>query len=383
MRPVPISGWWGGVIRKPTFLKLHRWIGLGVGLFLIVQALTGTSLVFRDEIERVIHPGLIVAEHGARLPVQSLVDAFHAAHPEAELTRAELSDRSDQAVQLRWTAKGARGVTAIDPFTARIVGDGLANSWPMEWIFNLHENLHTGPVGQTLIGAEGLGLLFMALTGLFYWWPGARRLRQGFRVKLDGSADLRWRTLHRAVGAGAALLLLVSATTGVLMVWKDSLRNALATVTKTEQRPAPKVAKRAGMAFLPVDRLVAEAKAHYGDTPLRQLRFSSGGRVVAVYLTGARTIRPDGTSQAFYNAYDGSELGHYVAGTLPASNEFIDWIYTVHTGQWGGMLTRLILVLTGLVLAGMAASGLWLWYARTARRRAQVRSPSRVAVAGQ
>jgi uncharacterized iron-regulated membrane protein len=357
------------VIRKPTFLKLHRWIGLTVGLFLIVQALTGTSLVFRDEIERVIHPGLIVAERPVRLSVQALVDAFHKAHPKAELTRAEFPDHGDQAVQLRWTVKAARGVTAIDPYTARIVGDAPANDWPMEWIFNVHENLHSGPIGQTLIGIEGFGLLFMALTGLFYWWPGARRLRQGFRVKLDGSTDMRWRTLHRAVGAGVALLLLLSATTGVMMVWKDALRSALATVVKTEPRPAPKVAKRPGVALLPVDRLVAEARARYGDTALRQLRFSSGGRVVAVYLDGARTIRPDGTSQAFYNAYDGSELDHYVAGNLPASNEFIDWLYTVHTGLWLGLVTRIILVLTGLTLAGMGLSGLWLWYARTARRR--------------
>jgi uncharacterized iron-regulated membrane protein len=362
------------VIRKPTYLKLHRWIGLTVGLFVIVQALTGTSLVFRDEIERVIHPGLIVAERPVRLPVQALVDAFHEAHPKAELTRAEFPDAADQAVQLKWTAKGVRGITAIDPFTARIVGDAPANGWPMEWIFNVHENLHSGPLGQTLIGIEGFGLLFMALTGLFYWWPGARRLRQGFRVKLDGSADMRWRTLHRAVGAGVALLLLVSATTGVMMVWKDALRGALATVVKTEPRPAPKVAKRPGVAPLPVDRLVAAARAHYGDTALRQLRFSSGGRVVAVYLDGDRTIRADGTSQAFYNAYDGSELGHYVAGTLPASNEFIDWLYTVHTGLWLGLVTRIILVLTGLTLAGMGVSGLWLWYTRTARRRAQRRA---------
>jgi len=51
---------------------------------------------------------------------------------------------------------------------------------------------------------------------------------------------------------------------------------ALATVRK-RGRPAPKVAKRAGVALLPVDRLIAEARASYGDTPLRQLRFSSGG----------------------------------------------------------------------------------------------------------
>jgi uncharacterized iron-regulated membrane protein len=130
------------------------------------------------------------------------------------------------------------------------------------------------------------------------------------------------------------------------------------------------VAERKGAAMVPVDVLVAKAQAAYGNTPLRQLRFSSGGRVVAVYLDGARTIRADGTSQVYFNRYDGSELGHYVAGTLPATSEFIDWLYTVHTGLWGGTITQLLMVLSGLTVFGMAASGLWLWFSRTARRRA-------------
>ncbi len=358
------------MIRKATFLKLHRWVGLTVGLFLLVQGLTGASLVFRDRIERIIHPALIVAVRPVRLSVQAQLDAVLAKHPKAELARIEIPSEADQAPQVRWTLKKQRGVSAVDPYTGRIVKDAPALSWPMEFIFNVHEQLLSGPVGETLIGCVGLGLLFMATTGLIYWWPGARRLRQGFRVKLDGSSDLRWRTLHRAVGAGAAALLLVSATTGVLMVWKDSLRSALSVVARTEQRPAPKVAERKGAAMVPVDMLVAKAQAGYGNTPLRQLRFSSGGRVVAVYLDGARTIRADGTSQVYFNRYDGTELGHYVAGTLPATSEFIDWLYTVHTGLWGGTITQLLMMLSGLTVFGMGASGLWLWFSRTARRRA-------------
>jgi uncharacterized iron-regulated membrane protein len=358
------------VIRKTTFLKLHRWIGLVVGLFLVVQGLTGASLVFRDAIERIIHPALVVKTGPARLPAQALLDAVAKRHPGADIVRAEFPDAADQAVQMRWTIKQQRWVSAVDPFTGAIVADGPALSWPMEWIFNLHEQLLAGPVGETLIGIEGLALLFMALTGLFYWWPGAGRLRQGFRVRVRGSADLRWRTLHREVGAGVALILLMSATTGVLMVWKEPLRDALKAVATVQKRPAPKVGKQAG-AMVPVDALIAKAQARYGASRLRQLRFSSGGRVVAVYLDGTKTIRADGTTQAYYNRYDGTELGQYVAGTLPAASEFIDWLYTLHTGLWGGTITQALMVLVGLTLAGMAASGLWLWYSRTSRRRAK------------
>lgn len=363
------------MIRKTFFLKLHRWIGIVAGLFLLVQGLTGATLAFRDDLEPIIQPSLRVVVQPVRLPVQALLDAFHAAHPDAELQRAEVPDSAAQAVIFKWKAKkGARGLTAIDPYSGRVVRDGLASVWPLEVVFNIHEQLLSGPIGETVIGIEGLALLTMAISGLIYWWPA--RFRQGFRVKLDGSRDMRWRTLHRAVGGVVAWVLIMSATTGVLMVWKEPFRAVLSTVTKAEARPSPKVEKQDDAAMFAIDPLIAAAKAHYGDTPLRQLRFSSGGRVVAVYLVGDRTIRADGTTQVYFNRYDGSELAHYVAGTQSPASEFLDWIYTVHTGLWGGAITQAMMLLVGLTLAGMAASGLWLWASRTARARKRIRKNS-------
>jgi uncharacterized iron-regulated membrane protein len=359
------------VIRKPTYLKLHRWLGRTVGLFLMIQGLTGAIMAFRDALEPVVVPSLIVSERPARLPVQALLDAFHRAHPDADLTRAEFPDAPNQAVIFKSTIKKARWLTAIDPFDGRVVHDGTMMAWPLEFIFNIHEQLLSGPIGETLIGIEGLSLLFLAIMGLSYWWPGMKRLKQGFRVKLDGSTDLRWRTLHRAVGAGVAAILLMSATTGVLMVWKEQVRGAMNVVAKTESRPSPKVAKQDGAATVPVDPLIARAKAAYGDTPLRQLRFSSGGRMVAVFLDSNRTIRADGTNQVYFNRYDGRELAHYIAGTQSGGAEFLDWVYAVHTGLWGGAVTQAIMLFTGLTLFGMALSGLWLWFTRTRRERAR------------
>ena len=359
------------MIRKPTYLKLHRWLGLMVGLFLMIQGLTGAVMAFRDALEPVVVPSLIVPERPARLPVQALLDAFHRAHPDADLTRAEFPDAANQAVIFKSTIKKARWLTAVDPFDGRVVHDGTMTAWPLEFIFNIHEQLLSGPVGETLIGIEGLSLLFLAIMGIGYWWPGRKRLKQGFRVKLDGSADLRWRTLHRAVGGGVAVILLMSATTGVLMVWKEQVRGAMNVIAKTESRPSPKVAKSDGAAMVPIDPLIARAKAVYGDTPFRQLRFSSGGRVVAVFLDSNRTIRADGTNQVYFNRYDGSELAHYIAGTQSGGAEFLDWVYTVHTGLWGGAVTQAIMLVTGLTLFGMALSGLWLWFTRTRRERAR------------
>jgi uncharacterized iron-regulated membrane protein len=361
-------------------LKIHRWIGGILAILLAVQALTGTVLVFRDEIEPLVHPALTVQPGSVRQPVQALLETVRARHPEAVVQRAEFARAVNQTVlfKLRRKADDALLLVAIDPYRRAIVRDGGLASWPLEWVFAVHEHLLIGPLGETIVGIEGLGLLFLAITGPIVWWPGRRRLGQGFKVRWDAKPDPKWRSLHRAVGAGAAIFLLLSAVTGVLLVWKEPFRDALGTVTHAEGKPAPKVSDHK-VPLIAVERLIAQAHAAYPGPLLRQLRFSSGGRVVAVYLDSDRTFRADGTIQLYYDAESGAAIDRYVAGEMPAGSEFIDWIYTVHTGLWGGVVTRTLLVLTGLVLAGLAGSGAWLWYVRARRirqnRAARTRAP--------
>src|SRR3546814_4269534 len=64
----------------------------------------------------------------------------------------------------------------------------------------------------------------------------------------------------------------------------------------------------------------------------------------AVYLDSDRSIRPDGTAQYYFNGYDGALLATYIAGEQSTASELIDWIYTVHTGLWGGWFGRLLLL---------------------------------------
>lgn len=355
---------------KPTLLKLHRWFGLTLGLLLLVQGTTGALLVFRDEIERVIHPALVVEPLAKRMPLETLLRTVEARHPNLPVNRAEIPAWTDGAILFKLVGNdGTRWLTAVDPYRNLVVRDGAMTSWPGEWIFYIHYGLLAGPLGHTVVGIEGLGLLFLAMTGPLVWWPGRKRLKQGLKVVTDRGADLKWRSLHRAGGAIAALVLATSAFTGAMMVWKDEFRDALRLVTPVIDKPSPKVAERSAAAMVPLDQLVARAQADYGATAVRQIRFSNDGRVAAVFLESDLTLRPDGTKQIFYNRYDGTDIGHYVAGALPTGSEITDWLFPVHAGLFGGTITRFLAVIAGLALAGLSASGLWLWYSRTTRKR--------------
>lgn len=353
-------------------IKIHRWLGLCLALLLLIQGSTGITLVFRDEIEPVIHEELRVTPAPTRVSMQGLIAAVQAAHPDALVTRAEIPLSPDQTVlfKLKRHSDQAPILTAIDPFSGKIVRDGDLSAWPVEWLFFVHEQLLAGPVGEYIIGVEGIILLMMSVSGLWVWWPGRARFKNGFRVAWRGNRDLRWRTLHRAAGAAVGPILVVTALTGILMVWKEPLRDLLG----AEGKPAPTVAERPGQPLIPVDDLVARAQADFGGARLNQIRFSNDGRVVAVYLDSDRSIRPDGTAQYYYNRYDGRQIGTYIAGEQSRASEGIDWIYTVHTGLWGGWLGRLLLLTGGVVLVGLSLTGPWLWYSRRTRRKSPRRT---------
>ena len=171
-------------------LSWHRWTGAFLALFLLVQGLTGASLVFRDEIEPIVHPELRVAKGAERLPVQALYDSVAAFYPDAAIARAEFPESDAQAVLFKLKQKDAQRLAAVDPYTGRVVRAGGLLSWPFELLFDIHEQLLAGPVGQTLIGLEGLGLLFILVTGPIVWWPGRGRIRQGLRMRWRAKADL-------------------------------------------------------------------------------------------------------------------------------------------------------------------------------------------------
>src|SRR3546814_18319857 len=103
--------------------------------------------------------------------MQRLCDTVKAAHPEASIARAEIPQSADQAVlfKLKRRADKAPILTAIDPYRGRIVRDGGLSTWPVEWLFVVHEQLLSGPVGERSEG-RSVGKECVS-TGRYRWSP--------------------------------------------------------------------------------------------------------------------------------------------------------------------------------------------------------------------
>lgn len=353
---------------RPKIRKLHRLLGVPLALLLFIQGMSGLAIAFRHDIDRMLHPALDVQANAKAVPLAALVREVRAANPDHRLARLEFPRRSHGSIlfSLYDEDSDALRIVAVDPSSGRVVRAGGLDSWPTHKLLYLHAELLGGAWGHMIVGVVGVLLMTMVISGLISWWPGRRRVWQSLRVSTKGGAVPAVSSLHRLIGALVAPLLLISAATGALMVWKPLFRSALAMVTATVPKPTVEVAERPGQALMPLDQLVASVVPAKGE--LREVRFpDASGRIVTVYV-GKRDISGAVPDQIWFDGYTGRELARYTVRDLPTGNRVVEWLLPIHSGSYAGLFSRSMMAFAALALMFLAGSGLWFWLRRRLRR---------------
>lgn len=95
---------------KVFFRRIHLYLGLASGLFLLIVCLTGTILVFEDELEHAFHAErYTVAAAGPRLPLAQLAAAVRAAKPKANISSFKVYADPTRSVEISLAGAGRPG----------------------------------------------------------------------------------------------------------------------------------------------------------------------------------------------------------------------------------------------------------------------------------
>jgi uncharacterized iron-regulated membrane protein len=216
-------------IRKALF-QIHFWVGIGIGLYVVVISISGSAIVFRGEIAGSLSHRTIVAsaEGGPRLTAQELEQRAGRAYPAAEVLNIVEPQMSDQAVAVIFERGGRRFERLFDPYTGRELGDPHTPAdRALGWLADLHDNLLSGLTGRILNGLGALLLVLLTLTGALIWWPGKKNWRRSTRILWPARlARVNW-DVHSAVGFWCSILVLIWGISGVLLCFPGSLDSLL------------------------------------------------------------------------------------------------------------------------------------------------------------
>lgn len=160
-------------VRKALF-QIHRWTGIGVGVYVLVMSVSGSLIVYRDELARAFSRApVIVASQGPRMTPEDLKRAAQRRHSEYKLTKVYEWTNPNQAVEITFERGGKPMERLFNPYTGADLGYRLRTGFRLVlWLVDLYDNLLSGQTGRLVNGIGGLFFTILALTGSMIWWPG-------------------------------------------------------------------------------------------------------------------------------------------------------------------------------------------------------------------
>ena len=357
---------------RSAWQRVHRCLGVSVGLLLVLLGLSGSIITYQQELDALLHPGLLTTSSvGARVPLQRAEAAARAVMPDgATLQWARLPHEPHGVIS--WFYQDRAGnpwELTTAPSTAQVLGQRRSDTHALAWVYAFHATLLAGIKGNVVLGIAAFATLWLVGIGLWMWWPRRGRWRQALTIKRGvGSARLNF-DLHRVIGAYSAPLLIVSAFTGIYMALPPVMTAAMSWVAPVTE-PVP-VKATGGPVHVTLDEAVALAQRVFPGTHPKVLVLPEAGQgayEINLYRTEDRQWRKTGEWTAFIDASTGQalRLDGPVGGT--AGDRFIAWMFPLHNGEAFGEVTRAAVCLLGLLPLALAVTGALIWWRRRKHR---------------
>lgn len=344
--------------RKQIF-KVHRLTGLIVGIMLLFASITGSILVFSDEIEETVHHNTYHITPGQqRKPLFELLEnankALRSSNPYLFFVRLPQKPEEPAIIRAEYTPD-YKVYLFMDPYTGQVVHQHSNTGYLTGYMLYLHFTLMSGETGARIMLIVGILLLLSILTGIWVYRNAIGKVLS-FRVKLEwGNRTRRWRNLHRIIGVWALLFNLLIAFTGVMIELKvlDARKKPDANITGA---PAPTnyeaLLEKAG-AQIPGFKAMGIRPGKKTGDPVRILGHAGESSFWGGY-----------SSSVFIDAATGNVKKTVNFSHATAGDKFNAAIAPLHFGNYGGIPVKVLYSLFALTPGILSLSGFLIWYRR-------------------
>ena len=350
---------------KKRLWQLHSWLGLLCGLGLLVIGLTGSLLVFHEEIDVARFPAQFRATPtpAGRMSYDALWAAVRGALPPGEVIvgwqPAPGPSRTDGLAVSRLDGPpGNHRHVHLDPYAGALRGvlpdekNALAG-----WLTTFHYSFLGGATGTAVAGLLALALLGLGVSGV---WLYRGFWRNFFTLRWGRSARIFFSDLHKMVGISAVGFYLILGFTGAW--WNFQIVSA-ALAAPAPARPAAAVPPPSpfdpAAANLSLDDLAVRAARELPGFRPTFLQFPptrEGDIVLYGTVPTPNPLRGDFGSRVIFHAADGALRQVIDIRRAGAWGIVADSFALLHFGTFGGVLVKILWTLGGLTPGVLASA---------------------------
>lgn len=360
---------------------LHLIAGLVGGIVIFIMSITGVLLAFEAQITKFAEREMRIVQpqETPRLGPQEIFTKVQIANPKLKPSGITMYSDKDLASTI---ALGREGILYVNPYTGDILGEGSKKT---RAFFHITTDLHrwlamhgqNRAIGQAVTGFCNAAFLFLAITGIYIWWPKqltTQHLRPitTFRSNLKGRArDFNW---HNVIGFWSLSILIIITATGMVFSYSWA-NNLIYTITGSEapKRPSsPPNQAQAGQnretkIEIPtnLNQLWAQAEKTAPTWKMISLRRpTSQNQPVSFFIDEGKSLNPFSRSQLTLNPTTAEVTKWEPYEQLNRGRQLRSWVRSLHTGEAAGLPGQIIAFIASLGACVLVYTGFALTWRR-------------------
>ena len=383
---------------KKALRKIHLWLSVPTGIIITLVCFSGAMLVFEKEITEAIKSELYFVKEakGEPIPMQQLMEKVEETLPDSvSISGVTVFADSTRTYQVS-LSKPRRASIYVNQYTGEVTGRSERLPF-FNTMFHLHRWLlgSSSGVGKLLTGICTLVLVFILITGILMWLTNRNKpLKASLAIHVTKGWGRFWHDLHVAGGIYTTIFLLAMALTG--LTWSFSwYRTGFYACFGVESSEKGGAHGEGGNSHGEGRGSRGEGRYTHGDgrnnhegkrgegrgfhrrSPYRhwedvlnEVALKNPGYQQITLKPEVAEVVPEGrlsmraADKYSYDRRSGeiTDVQLYSAGKK--DTKVRSGVYMVHTGSWGGFITRILNFLAAFIGATLPLTGYWLWFRR-------------------
>lgn len=362
---------------KKLIAWLHLWPGLISAVIVFFVCITGTILVYCDEIMELSagKARYVSAVRNERLPVENLIDIIKKEYPGRKAISYMVTYK-DPNRSVRFNTYGEEDglrMVYIDPYTGEILKDD-GTIYFFYITAHLHNSFLLGKTGQWIVDIATIIFIIELLTGLYLWWP-----KRWNRTSRNGSLKIKWRStakrlnydLHKVLGFYALGIILLLSLTGLVIAF-EPLSASLMKISGADtshqwrdQMPKPQEGKPA----YDLNQVINQAFEKHPDKKEIQIltyKLESNGYYMLCIANRIGLKSAQLPKYEFYNRFSGKEIK--ISDSALKHEKVDNTIWVLHMGNWMGQIGKFITFMGGLIATSLPITGFYIWWGKRRKR---------------
>lgn len=364
---------------RKLFKKAHLWFSLPLGIVITITCFSGAMLIFEKEITQHIQRDYYYTKTVADKPLpidQLLANVEPLLEEGRRITGVTISDNPERSYKVNINTPKHSAIF-VDQYSGEVLGEPGRLGF-FKTMFRLHRWLmdskpEDGAIywGKVIVGISTLLMVIIIITGVVLWWSkGIKSLKNRSKIEIRKGWSRFWYDLHAVGGVYATLLLLAMALTGLTWSFEwysKGFYSLFGVETKSNNEThAPQKGKNRNAN---TERYIywQSAVDSVTDKCTNYLEMTVSDGSVSVKQPGWGNQRASDKYSFDNNSGEITDITIYEDSDY--NRKVRGWIYSIHVGNWGGHLSRVMWFLAAMLGATLPLTGYYLWIRRMIKKR--------------